>query len=122
MRGYLYPTIKDLGNITVLGRQELYYSYLGFKLGKWDEAQKKNIMNPNAKMGDVKLRQALVYGLDVDQISKIFYHGLGKGNIISTSCIQRNTILKGLKGSLIILKRLRNYWMRQDTRMLTETA
>ena len=98
MRGYLYPTIKDLGNITVLGRQELYYSYLGFKLGKWDEAQKKNIMNPNAKMGDVKLRQALVYGLDVDQISKIFYHGLGERAISSVPPVFKKYYPEGLEG------------------------
>ena len=30
----LYKTFKDLDNLQVLGRQELYYSYMGFKVGK----------------------------------------------------------------------------------------
>ena len=98
MRGDLYPTIKDLGNITVLGRQELYYSYMGFKLGKWDEAQKKNIMNPNAKMSDVKLRQALAYGLNVDEMTKAFYHGLRERATSSVPPVFKKYYPEGLEG------------------------
>ncbi len=98
MRGDLYPTIKDLGNITVLGRQELYYSYLGFKLGKWDEAQKMNVMNSNAKMGDVKLRQALAYGLNVDEMTKAFYHGLRERATSSVPPVFKKYYPEGLEG------------------------
>ena len=72
----LYKTYKDLDNIDTLGRQELYYSYLGFKMGKYDKAKGENVVNPNAKMADLKLRQALAYGLDIKQMVKAFYDGL----------------------------------------------
>ena len=72
----LYKIYKDFDNIETLGRQELYYSYLGFKMGKYDKAKGENVVNPNAKMADLKLRQALVYGLDVEQMVKAFYYGL----------------------------------------------
>ena len=72
----LYKIYKDFDNIETLGRQELYYSYLGFKMGKYDKAKGENIVNPNAKMADLKLRQALAYGLDINQMVKAFYDGL----------------------------------------------
>ena len=72
----LYKTYKDLDNIDTLGRQELYYSYLGFKMGKYDKTKGENVVNPNAKMADLKLRQALAYGLDINQMVKAFYDGL----------------------------------------------
>ena len=72
----LYKTYKDLDNIDTLGRQELYYSYLGFKMGKYDKAKGENVVNPNAKVADLKLRQALAYGLDIKQMVKAFYDGL----------------------------------------------
>ncbi|RRD41026.1 oligopeptide ABC transporter substrate-binding protein [Leptotrichia sp. OH3620_COT-345] len=74
--GDLYNTFKDLDNITILGRQELYYSYMGFKLGYYNKEKKENVTDPSAKMGDVKLRQALAYALDIDEMAKAFYHGL----------------------------------------------
>ena len=72
----LYKIYKDFDNIETLGRQELYYSYLGFKMGKYDKAKGENIVNPNAKMADLKLRQALAYVLDINQMVKAFYDGL----------------------------------------------
>ena len=72
----LYKIYKDFDNIETLGRQELYYSYLGFKMGKYDKSKGENIVNPNAKMADLKLRQALAYGLDINQMVKAFYDGL----------------------------------------------
>ena len=72
----LYKTFKDLDNLQVLGRQELYYSYMGFKVGKYDKEKGISIVDPNAKMADLKLRQALAYGLDIKQMVKAFYDGL----------------------------------------------
>ena len=37
MPGDLYDSLKDLKNTEILGRQDLYYSYLGFKLGHFDK-------------------------------------------------------------------------------------
>ena len=72
-----YEEIKNLKNIDILARPELYYSYLGFKLGKWDTAALEvKTDEANSKMGNVKLRQAMAYALDVEQVTKKFYHGL----------------------------------------------
>ncbi len=72
----LYKSYKDLNNLEILGNQELYYSYMAFKVGHFDKVKGENITDPNAKMADLKLRQALVYGLDVEQMVKAFYYGL----------------------------------------------
>lgn len=72
-----YENVKDLENITLLGRQELYYSYLGFKLGKYDYDASVAITNEaEAKMGDKVLRQAMGYALDVEQVNEVFYFDL----------------------------------------------
>lgn len=82
----LYDTYKDMDNATLLGRQELAYTYIGFKLGKWVEAEKDeegkvitpahNEYNPDAKMADVNLRQAMAYAIDNDAVAVEFYQGL----------------------------------------------
>lgn len=72
----IYSTYKDLENYSVLGRPELSYTYLGFKLGKWDKAQGQVIPNPDAKMADEKLRQAMGYAVNNDEVGKKFYNGL----------------------------------------------
>ncbi|MGG0656398.1 ABC transporter substrate-binding protein [Rummeliibacillus pycnus] len=71
-----YQAIKDFDNIDILGRDELAYSYLGFKLGKYDTKKGINVTDPNAKMGDVKLRQAIAYAMDIEQVTEAYYDGL----------------------------------------------
>ncbi|MEG0472054.1 MAG: oligopeptide ABC transporter substrate-binding protein [Solibacillus sp.] len=71
-----YDGVKDLTNVTVLGRPETAYSYLGFKMGKYDTAQGVNIPDEKMKMNDVKLRQAIAYAIDVEQVTERFYQGL----------------------------------------------
>lgn len=71
-----YLEIKDFDNITVLGRNELYYQYLGFKLGKYDLEKSEVVMDPAAKMGDVKLRQAMGYAINVEEVSEVYYNNL----------------------------------------------
>ncbi len=71
------PEIEKYNNITVLGRPELYYSYLGFKVGKYDYENNKVVTDMNgSKMGNKKLRQAMGYALDIEQVSEVFYHNL----------------------------------------------
>ena len=72
----LYNNYKDFRNLEVLGQQDLYYSYVGFKLGHFDKAKGENVSDPNAKMADLNLRQAMIYAIDVDQITQAFYFGL----------------------------------------------
>lgn len=71
-----YDGVKDLKNITVLGRPELAYSYLGFKLGKYDSNQGISIMDENAKMNDPELRKAIAYAMDIEAVADKFYQGL----------------------------------------------
>lgn len=71
------PEIKDYNNITVLGRPELYYSYLGFKVGKFNHS--KNSVETdleNSKMGNKNLRQAMGYALDIEGVCEFIYDNL----------------------------------------------
>lgn len=71
------PEIENYENISVLGRPELYYSYLGFKVGKFDTENGINVTDfEGSKVGDVKLRQAMGYALDIEAVSEIYYNGL----------------------------------------------
>lgn len=71
------PEIENYENITILGRPELYYSYLGFKVGKYDYENNVNVTDfEGSKMGDVKLRQAMGYALDIEAVSEIYYNNL----------------------------------------------
>lgn len=72
----IYDTYKSLDGYTNLGRPELSYTYIGFKLGTWDKDKKENIYNPKAKMADKNLRQAMGYALNNDAVGEKFYNGL----------------------------------------------
>ena len=74
-----YDSFKDLTNVTFVSSLQSQYEYIGFKLGKWDKEQGKNIVNPNAKMSDVALRQAIAYAIDPDTAGKNLYNGLQHG-------------------------------------------
>ena len=71
-----YTQFKDLQNVTLLGKWTNIYSYLSFKLGKRDSAMDTNVMDPNAKMADKSLRQAMGYAIDNELVGTQFYHGL----------------------------------------------
>ncbi|WP_332650342.1 oligopeptide ABC transporter substrate-binding protein [Lysinibacillus sp. 54212] len=72
-----YPEIEGLTNIDILARPELYYNYIGFKLGKWDAANGTVATDiEGSKMGDVKLRQAMAYAMNVEEVNEVFYDGL----------------------------------------------
>ncbi|HFI0644271.1 TPA: oligopeptide ABC transporter substrate-binding protein [Streptococcus suis] len=71
-----YESYKDLSNITLLGSLDGIYNYVGFNLGKYDETSGKNVTNPDAKMNNVTLRQAMGYALDNATIGEKLYNGL----------------------------------------------
>ncbi len=75
-RANQYDSIKNLSNISILGRPELSYSYLGFKLGKYDKEKGENIYDEKAKMNDVDLRKAIAYAMDIETVTDKFYQGL----------------------------------------------
>ncbi|MGX7069278.1 ABC transporter substrate-binding protein [Gemella bergeri] len=72
----VYDSIKDAKNGTVLGQPDFYMSYVGFKLGKFDKETGKNVVDPNAKAADVRVRQAFGYAVDWDQINEKVFKGL----------------------------------------------
>lgn len=69
-------SFKDLSNIDVLGSLDNAYYYFSFNLGTYDAEAEKNVMNPDAKMANVNLRQALGYALDNAQVGEKLYSGL----------------------------------------------
>ncbi|WP_022795543.1 oligopeptide ABC transporter substrate-binding protein [Bavariicoccus seileri] len=70
-----YDTYKDSEDFDVLGTGSYSYNYLGFKLGKWDSEENKVVVDPDAKMANKSLRQAMAYAVDNDQIAEKFYAG-----------------------------------------------
>lgn len=76
MKTDLYESYKDLDNLNILGREDLYYAYLGFNLGTWDKANNVVVTNPSAKMADEKLRQAMGFAMNVEAVSDEYYNGL----------------------------------------------
>lgn len=58
-----------------------------FKLGKWDKEKEEAVMDPNAKMADVRLRQAMGYAIDNDQVGEKFYKGLRRNATQHDTCI-----------------------------------
>ncbi|MGV3030882.1 oligopeptide ABC transporter substrate-binding protein [Streptococcus suis] len=67
---------KDASNLNIVGSLDSSYEYISFNLGKYDEASEKNIMDENAKMNDVKLRQAIAYAIDTKTAGESLYNGL----------------------------------------------
>jgi len=71
-----YKAYKDFDNITLLGREELATAYIGFKLGSHDGGTGANSLDPNSKMADAALRQAMAYALDNAFVAAVIFDGL----------------------------------------------
>lgn len=71
-----YETYKDFDNITLLGREELATTYIGFKLGSRDVGSGANSLNLSSKMADAALRQAMAYALDNEFVAAVLFDGL----------------------------------------------
>ncbi|MBD5428987.1 oligopeptide ABC transporter substrate-binding protein [Lactobacillus sp.] len=71
-----WQNIKDTKNTNFIATVPLQYSYLGFKVGKWDSKAGKNVMNPKSKMNNRALRQAIAYGMNVNEVYKRYTYGL----------------------------------------------
>ena len=72
----IFPELEKLDNITILTQKAGSMNYIAFKLGKWDEEKNEVVTDPNSKMYDLNLRKAIAYAIDMDAVSKQFYHGL----------------------------------------------
>lgn len=82
-----YPGAQELQNVELLGRIGPIYDYIGFKLGEWDDDKKENVMDPNAKLSDKRVRQALALAMDNDIIAQEIYNGL---HVPATTAIPRS--------------------------------
>ena len=71
-----YTEYKDLSNITLLSNVERTVGYIGFKLGKWDDKTGQVVVDPNMKMADVKLREAIAYATNNEEVATQFYNNL----------------------------------------------
>ena len=69
-----WPNVKNTKGVNFIATVPLSYSYLGFKVGKWENG--RNVMNPHAKMNNKALRQAIGYGMNVNQVAKRYSYGL----------------------------------------------
>ncbi|WP_027408843.1 oligopeptide ABC transporter substrate-binding protein [Anoxybacteroides tepidamans] len=70
-----YVSAKGTKNIQFIGKIDLAYNYIGFKLGHWDAKKQENVMD-NPKFQDKKLRQAMAYAIDNKSVGDKLYHGL----------------------------------------------
>lgn len=71
-----WKEVKNTEKVKFIAQIPLYYSYLGFKVGKWDAKKGKNVMNPNSKMNNRSLRQAIGYAMNIAAVNKRYTNGL----------------------------------------------
>ncbi|MDO4775061.1 MAG: oligopeptide ABC transporter substrate-binding protein [Aerococcaceae bacterium] len=74
-----YPTYKDATNFQILGELQNAYTYVGFKLGKWNEEKKEVEVDDTKVLANVNLRKALAYAVDNNAVGEKFYNGLRIG-------------------------------------------
>lgn len=71
-----YPENAEMSNVEFLASIDTAYTYIGFKLGTWDEEEREVVMDPDAKMADVELRRAMWHAVDNQTVGDRFYNGL----------------------------------------------
>lgn len=71
-----YKNLKNLKGYTNIGKPSLSYSYFAFNLGHYDTKTGKNVSDSNKKMANKSLRQAMMYALNIDQVTKKFGNGV----------------------------------------------
>lgn len=76
MHGTDYKQLKNLKNYKMVGSAALSYDYFGFNVGHYDTKTGKNVMDKNSKMANKNLRQAMMYALNLDQVTKKFGYGM----------------------------------------------
>ncbi|WP_440897337.1 oligopeptide ABC transporter substrate-binding protein [Amphibacillus sp. Q70] len=69
-----YLDNADMSNVEYLGIIDNAYTYIGFKLGTWEDGEVQP--DPDAKMADVDLRRAMWHAVDNETLGNQFYDGL----------------------------------------------
>lgn len=70
-----YDSVKVLRNIQLLGKIDAAYSYIGFKLGHYNSDKKVNVMD-GTKLSDKRVRKAIGYAINNDEVGNALYKGL----------------------------------------------
>ncbi|WP_125583504.1 oligopeptide ABC transporter substrate-binding protein [Levilactobacillus cerevisiae] len=76
MHGTDYKQLKSVKNYKLVGQPALSYDYFGFNVGHYDTKTQKNVMDKNSKMANKSLRQAMMYALNLDAVTKKFGYGV----------------------------------------------
>ncbi|MDF4029674.1 oligopeptide ABC transporter substrate-binding protein [Lactobacillus delbrueckii] len=71
-----WKQVKGTKGYNFVANIPLYYSYMGFKVGKWDKKTGSVKMNKNSKMSNRYLRQAMGYAMNVDEVTQHYTQGL----------------------------------------------
>lgn len=100
-----YTTYKDTDGYQMLGRQQLAYTYLGFKQGKWDSVKGEVVTDKNAKMSNKNLRQAMAYAIDNNAIGEKFYNGLRSNGTTLIPTIFKELHDSEIKGYTLDIKK-----------------
>ena len=71
-----WKEVKGTKGYNFVAQIPLQYSYMGFKVGKWDKKTGSVKMNKNSKMSNRYLRQAMGYAMNVDEVDQHYTQGL----------------------------------------------
>lgn len=71
-----WKEVKGTKGYNFVAQIPLSYSYMGFKVGKWDKKTGSVKMNKNGKMNNRSLRQAMAYAMNVDEVENHYTQGL----------------------------------------------
>ena len=71
-----WDQVKNTKGVNWVAQVPLAYSYVGFKMGKWDAKTGKNVMDKNSKVANKSLRQAIGYAMNIDAVNKRYTQGL----------------------------------------------
>ncbi|MBT8804692.1 oligopeptide ABC transporter substrate-binding protein [Lactobacillus delbrueckii subsp. bulgaricus] len=71
-----WKEVKGTKGYNFVAQIPLSYSYMGFKVGKWDKKTGSVKMNKNSKMSNRYLRQAMGYAMNVDEVTQHYTQGL----------------------------------------------
>ena len=71
-----WEQVKSAKDFTFIANVPLQYTYIGFKVGKFDTKTSKSVMDPKSKMNNKALRQAIGYAMNVDQVNNKYNNDL----------------------------------------------
>lgn len=80
----VYPDYENPTNFQYIGQLATVFNYTGFDLGDYDKEKEINVADPNKKMTNLSLRQAMGYAVNNAQLGEEMYNGL---RVLATTAI-----------------------------------